>query len=59
MPIPFILGAVAAGAGLVGAKKGYEAHQKNKQAGEMNVPSVCWIDQSARPTGPGKAQMMP
>ncbi|WP_288201460.1 hypothetical protein [uncultured Megasphaera sp.] len=48
MPIPFILGAVAAGAGLVGAKKGYEAHQKNKQAGEMNDRAQRMLDRSKR-----------
>lgn len=32
MPLPFILGAIAVGAGLVGAKKGLDANDKNNEA---------------------------
>ena len=32
MPLPFILGALAVGAGAVGVKKGIDAHEKNNQA---------------------------
>ena len=32
MPLPFILGALAIGAGAVGVKKGIDAHEKNNQA---------------------------
>lgn len=32
MPLPFILGAIAIGAGAVGVKKGIDAHEKNNKA---------------------------
>lgn len=35
MPIPFILGAIAVGAGLVGAKKAIDASDKNSQARQI------------------------
>ncbi len=36
MPIPFILGAAAVGAGLFGAKKAYDAHETNERAKWIN-----------------------
>ncbi len=36
MPIPFILGGLAVGAGLLGAKKAYDAHETNGRAARIN-----------------------
>ena len=36
MPLPFILGGLAVGAGLFGAKKAYDAHETNKRADRIN-----------------------
>lgn len=36
MPLPFILGGLAVGAGLFGAKKAYDAHETNGRAARMN-----------------------
>jgi len=36
MPIPLILGGLAIGAGLFGAKKAYDAHETNERAESMN-----------------------
>ena len=36
MPLPFILGGLAVGAGLFGAKKAYDAHETNKRAERIN-----------------------
>ena len=36
MPIPIILGGIAAAAGLLGAKKAYDAHETNKRAESIN-----------------------
>ena len=36
MPLPFILGGLAVGAGLFGAKKAYDAHEANGRAKSIN-----------------------
>lgn len=36
MPIPIIIGGLAVGAGLLGAKKAYDAHETNKRAERIN-----------------------
>lgn len=44
MPIPFILGAAAIGAGLFGAKKAYDAHETNERAERMNRNASRIVD---------------
>lgn len=44
MPIPFILGAAAVGAGLFGAKKAYDAHETNERAERMNRNASRIVD---------------
>lgn len=44
MPIPFILGAAAIGAGLFGAKKAYDAHETNGRAERMNRNASRIVD---------------
>ena len=40
MPIPFIIGAAAIGAGLLGAKKAYDAHETNERAERINRSAI-------------------
>lgn len=47
MPLPFILAGLAVGAGLVGAKKAYDAHSKNSEA-ESIQSSAQWLVDEAK-----------
>lgn len=48
MPIPFILGAIAVGAGLVGAKKAMDASDKNSQAKRIQRESKKIFERAKR-----------
>ena len=48
MPIPFILGAAAIGAGLLGAKKAYDAHETNERAERMNRRAEYSVDEAKK-----------
>lgn len=47
MPLPIVLGAAAVGSGLFGAKKGYDAHQGNKEAKALNKKAQRIFDQAS------------
>lgn len=46
MPIPFIIGAAAIGAGLLGAKKAYDAHETNERAERINRRAENSVDEA-------------
>lgn len=46
MPIPFIIGAAAIGAGLLGAKKAYDAHETNELAKDINRSAKKSVDKA-------------
>ena len=46
MPIPFIIGAAAIGAGLLGAKKAYDAHETNERAERINRSAERSVDEA-------------
>lgn len=46
MPIPFIIGAAAIGAGLFGAKKAYDAHETNERAERINRSAERSVDEA-------------
>lgn len=46
MPIPFIIGAAAIGAGLFGAKKAYDAHETNELAKDINRSAKKSVDKA-------------